>query len=659
MAHTDTLRPDAAGDETSITSQYPTSGEHWDKVDEVVADEAATRVNMTGASYLRDLYNLPALSSGSQSATTIVSVVIYFRICPGGAVAGVSYATPSQKSGITVTDGTEIDVGDGADPNDYVTHSQTYTTNPATGVAYTWDEINALQIGVKIKNSNGYIYCTQVYAEVTYLNAYSVSASVSIGVLPAATKAVTFTRTSAVKAGIVAAGTNEFNTHQYLCVASKDSGSVMTQSRVGASWTTAARDASVALQGAYFTQYDNRLCVLRYQNAGFAYSSVNDIVSVWTDKPTFPNLPVVFTGMFASKDASDNSILYFLTQKGMFYLDVFTNFIFNPTEITWEEDSTTGKKGLYWKGDTYVAVGKGIYKIQGADVTLVGPDMDDGLPEDMQGTVTDMIGVGFWLVIAVDGGTSKKSSILKRYITGTHWHPVYVTSAVNSPIRALCWDAGTLYFGEGTNVKSLSFPTLTDNVNKLSTQTRAASGTLTYPYFHSVFETMPKVAHKVWATTKDCNANETITIHYRKDEETDWTLLGSFATSPRPTALSFGTAGVQFERIQLRASYARGSTTTNSPKVESLTLEYRVIPPTLWGWDVRIAASTSNDRRGQDIIDALQTAIETNTLLEFYPSGDKSKQVYYVQVKGMPGNEKGTEFGTEGIYLLSLCEVID
>jgi hypothetical protein len=361
--------------------------------------------------------------------------------------------------------------------------------------------------------------------------------------------------------------------------------------------------------------------------------------------------------MFVGKDASDNPILNFLTPKGMYFLDVFTNFIFGPTEVTWEEDSTSGKKGLYWKGDNYVAVGKGIYKLTGNVVTLIGPDMDDGLPEDMQGTVTDMIGVGFWLVIAVDGGESNKSSILKRYLTGKHWHPVYV-SAAGSRIKTLCWDSGTLYFGEGTNVKSLPFPTVTDNVNSLSTQTRAASGTLTRPWFHSVFETMPKIAHKVWATTKDCTADETITIHYRKDEETAWTSLGSFATSPRPTALSFGSSGVQFERIQLRDSYARGATTTNSPKVESLVLEYEVIPPTLWSWTMKVKAVTSKDQKGNTLIAALKTAIETGTLLTFYPDGDKSSTAYYVRVKGMPGGEAGTEFGQEGVYKLTVTEVV-
>jgi len=508
---------------------------------------------------------------------------------------------------------------------------------------------------------------------------HAISASISLGLAPTvsrviavnrtatptsgrtvtATRATAVSRAASVALGLVGTTLVESQIGAYLCVASQNWGSIKTTSNIGDSWTVCAKTAAGTMDAAWFAQYDNRLCVLNYLNSGFSYSSVNDIAANWTNKPYFPNLPIRFTGMFEGKDASDNAILYFLTQKGMYYLDVFSNFVFGATEVSWEEDSTSGKKGLYWKGDNYVAIGKGIYKVSQGVVTLVGPDMDDGLPEDMQGTVTDMIGVGFWLVIAVDGGTGNKSSILKRYISGKHWHPVYV-SAVGSRIKSLCWDNGTLYFGEGTNVKSLAFPATTDNVNALSTQTRVASGTLVYPWFHSVFETMSKTAFKVWATTKNCTADETITIHYRKNEETSWTSLGSFATSPRPTALAFGTAGVgvEFERIQLRASYARGATTTNSPKIESLVLEYQVNPPTLWSWTMKVMATTSKDQKGLTIIAALKTALETNTLLAFYPDGDKSGTVYYVRVKGMPGGEKGTEFGQEGLYQLTVSETV-
>jgi hypothetical protein len=156
---TETLRPNAAGDETNIALQYPTSGEHWDKVDEETADDDSTYVRDYPVDYVRDLYNLPAHSVGSG---TINSITIYFRI---RAYSGTGYAKPSQKSGGTVTDGTEQTC-----TTSYETKSQTYTTNPATGAAYTWDEIDALQIGVCVKqtSSTSRTYCTQVYVEIDY-----------------------------------------------------------------------------------------------------------------------------------------------------------------------------------------------------------------------------------------------------------------------------------------------------------------------------------------------------------------------------------------------------------------------------------------------------------------------------------------------------------
>jgi hypothetical protein len=154
LAATETLRPDAAGDETSITSQQPSSTFHWDKVDEVSADDSTTFVYTSSASYLRDLFNFPAHSIGSGA---ISSVTIYFRI---EGVTGTGYAKPSQKSNTTVTDGTEVSQGS----TSWSTKSQIYYTNPATGSAYTWPEIDNLQVGVSLKNCS----CTQVYFVVNY-----------------------------------------------------------------------------------------------------------------------------------------------------------------------------------------------------------------------------------------------------------------------------------------------------------------------------------------------------------------------------------------------------------------------------------------------------------------------------------------------------------
>lgn len=159
---TETLRPSAPGDETGISYQIPASGAHWDKVADVAADDDSTYVRTLVASYERDLYNLPA-SSGSG---TINFIKIYFRVyreSPPG------YAKPSLKSNGTVTDGTEVVIAGG-----WNTWSQQWNTNPAPpGTdAWTWDDIDALQIGVSLKGTGSYhARCTQVYVEVDFTEA--------------------------------------------------------------------------------------------------------------------------------------------------------------------------------------------------------------------------------------------------------------------------------------------------------------------------------------------------------------------------------------------------------------------------------------------------------------------------------------------------------
>lgn len=157
-----TLRPNAAGSETSITSQTPDSTYHWDKVDEETADAYTTRVYTLSASYLRDLYALP---NHTTESGVINFVKIYFCCVTSNATYGV--AKPSLKSDSTVTDGTQV-----ALTTTWTTFSQQWNVNPATGLAWgsDWSVIDALQIGASL-HGNGesvWSYLTQVYVEVDY-----------------------------------------------------------------------------------------------------------------------------------------------------------------------------------------------------------------------------------------------------------------------------------------------------------------------------------------------------------------------------------------------------------------------------------------------------------------------------------------------------------
>jgi hypothetical protein len=485
-----------------------------------------------------------------------------------------------------------------------------------------------------------------------------------IGLNPTTSRNATYGRVfSPIPMAMTGTVIAERNLGTWLVVASADSGSYKT--RDGSSWSSAAKSASLdPLPASYLEQFDNRLVVLKGENSGFAYSAKNDPITNWTHKPNFPNQPISFTGLFVGRDASDTPALYFLAEDGVYYLDVFEQFTFGKTELSWEKNSNSGKKGIYFKGATYVAVDRGIYELQGGIALPIGPDQDDGVPVDMSGYVSDLIGVGFWLVISINGGAGSKSTIMKRHIAGKHWHTVYKTAAANSQINTIAWDNGVLYFGEDTNVKSMPLSADSDNVKLLPTYQSQATGALIYPRFHSEFEGTSKVAQKLRMVTEDCDANNYFTAFYKINGAASWTSLGTFATSPRPTALPFGdgsdNVGTEFEDIQFKIEPTRNSSvTTQRPVLVSLTLDYRVVPDVLYKWRFKAEARSSRGKAGQETIDNLTTTLASKPLVKFYPTGDVAGTSYLVEMTALPHAKKGTEFGEEGEYDVEVSQVTD
>ncbi len=170
---TETIRPNGVGSETSITTVVG-SATHWGAVDEAVADEDTTAVKNYSSSYHRDLYTLPAHAGTG----TITNVTIYFR-CRGPSDTYDGHVKSALKTNATVVDGTAQTLPFQGAPYPYTTYSQSYDNNPVTSAAWTWDEIDALEIGLSLQcdsnNSDWNSWCTQVYAIVTYADDVTVT----------------------------------------------------------------------------------------------------------------------------------------------------------------------------------------------------------------------------------------------------------------------------------------------------------------------------------------------------------------------------------------------------------------------------------------------------------------------------------------------------
>lgn len=151
------MRPTGAGATTNIQSQEPASGAHWDKVDEASQDGDTTHIYHATNSYSTDTY---ATADSGVSSGTINYVRAY--MCVYG--ADTTHAKTTLRTNSTDYLGVEKVLS-----TSYLTYYTEYTTNPNTSNAWTWAEIDAMEIGVSLDGDGvNTARCTQVYVIVNY-----------------------------------------------------------------------------------------------------------------------------------------------------------------------------------------------------------------------------------------------------------------------------------------------------------------------------------------------------------------------------------------------------------------------------------------------------------------------------------------------------------
>jgi len=163
VADTEIFRPNAAGDKTNISDQYPATGEHWDKVYEETSDGDSTYVSSDNTAWQEDLYNITDHST--LTAAGIINYVEVYIVC-----RATSSSTQTSAYIHIKTNGVEYNGAAENMTTSYATYSYQWDINPQTGEAWTWDEIDALQIGVGLRQPTGAqsTRCTQVYVEVGF-----------------------------------------------------------------------------------------------------------------------------------------------------------------------------------------------------------------------------------------------------------------------------------------------------------------------------------------------------------------------------------------------------------------------------------------------------------------------------------------------------------
>jgi hypothetical protein len=152
------IRPNAVGTTTQLTAS---SGNNYLCTDEISSDGDTSYVSTTNSGF--DTYALSnsGLSAGSISQVTVHVMARY----TGGSgtareyirIGATNYNNPSTHTLTT----------------SYVDYSYSWATNPNSGSAWTWSNVDSLEAGVGLTQSGGFstdtARCTQVWVEITYV----------------------------------------------------------------------------------------------------------------------------------------------------------------------------------------------------------------------------------------------------------------------------------------------------------------------------------------------------------------------------------------------------------------------------------------------------------------------------------------------------------
>ncbi|MHA2092449.1 MAG: DUF2341 domain-containing protein, partial [Candidatus Kariarchaeaceae archaeon] len=151
------LRPNGVGTYNLISTEYPTSGTHWQLVSDT---NTTTYVEQDDTNVRRDTYQTEDITGVIGS---IDSVTVKVRVI-SSSIVDVAAEVEMITHGSLYTNSAAWH-----NNSEWLIYSRTWTNNPYTSQPWTVAEINDMEIGVELKGeTGGNSRCSEVWAEVNY-----------------------------------------------------------------------------------------------------------------------------------------------------------------------------------------------------------------------------------------------------------------------------------------------------------------------------------------------------------------------------------------------------------------------------------------------------------------------------------------------------------
>jgi hypothetical protein len=254
-----------------------------------------------------------------------------------------------------------------------------------------------------------------------------------------------------------------------------------------------------------------------------------------------------------------------------------------------QSDVLTGVGSATFGGRFYMVLPQaGLYEytLTGTDQFIVpmGPDLMAENDSPVRGKVTAVCGERDYYLWAAIQDESGNSYLMCWDREQNAWHGSIVDLGAVTVRKMVISDKITtnpqLWIGMDDDVGSIVLPRAGRDRSNDSNCTFASSGQLYMPRFTALF---PFLNESFLATNALVNGlstgDETLRLHYRIVDGGAFTALSGTWSSDPGQRLEFPTTGLKNEFLDTYLHFARGGTTTNTPKLEAWVLLYALRPP--------------------------------------------------------------------------------
>lgn len=418
----------------------------------------------------------------------------------------------------------------------------------------------------------------------------------------------------------------------------------------------------------------------------------DDLSAAWTADAFLPLPSGSVTGLVAARGPDRENHIYAVTNQGLWVHDR-GNGRFLPTDMELPVHPDGGKGFQVWRGKLYTSAGNAIYAFQaGADQTVVGvvgPDLDDGLPDGKRGTINHLLGSHNELMAFTNADGATGVSLVATRATrgfGNHhgvtistrtgfssilgwnergWEVKWLSSASARAITAgVIGNESTasstyrMWWASNQRVYYMDLPVDVVNPVQVEAQEYGDGATLETPWFDMGVRNQQKLALSVIVESIHPSTTETVEIEYATNFVETYTSIATKDTTGEAEYRLPGNIsrqGVLFRAWKFRITLARGSTSTSTPQLVRITLVWRPHIKTLFG--VNATLDITRDVNGvppvqqfKNLRDSLRSGVLEKVSWRDDKTGDQEYLMDWLNYQ--PNEEAGqTSYGTVQVSL--------